>query len=153
MRRLKIVLACFLVVVSYSFFILNFIDIVGKFPNYHIWDTATAKVTYVMLPMGNIYGNFEDYMGNTHEGIFLFQSYNTSLQPGDDIKIRYYLHTTDCYNSEGEIIGKSFHTMKIEKYKNLFVSMIPSSVFLLCSIVLLLFSLRKPIKLSDEYTK
>ena len=147
-------MACILVVVAYSVFLLNFTTILEKIPDYHMWLTTTAKVTYVQSPMGNVYGSFEDYMGNIHVGIFLFQTLRyTEFQPGDEVKIRYYLHVTDCYDTDGKIIGESFHTMKIEKYKNLFVSMIPSSVFLLCSIVLLLFSLRKPIKLSDEYTK
>lgn len=154
MRRFRIVVACILVMAAYSVFLLNFTTILEKIPDHHMWLTTTAKVTYVQLPMGNVYGNFEDYMGNTHEGIFLFQTpRDTEFQPGDEVKIRYYLHVTDCYNMDGKIIGESFHTMKIEKYKNLFVSMIPSSVFLLCSIILLLFSLRKPVQLSDKHTK
>ena len=154
MRRFKIFFSIFLIVVSYSVFLLNFAAVLEKVPDYHMWLTTTAKVTYVQLPMGNVYGSFEDYTGNTHEGIFLFQTpRDTEFQPGDEVKIRYYLHVMDCYNTDGKIIGDSFHTMKIEKYKNLFVSMIPPSVFLLCSIALLLFSLRKSAGRSNKPIK
>ena len=59
MRRLKIVVACILVVIAYSVFLLNFATVLEKIPDYHMWITTTAKVTYVQSPMGNVYGSFE----------------------------------------------------------------------------------------------
>lgn len=135
MKILKFV-ALALTIFSPIWCIINVIDVIKK----RDWVITTAKVTFIGLPQGNVFGTFTDVNNITYENVYMYQDNKftqmrafkkgTNSEPyiGTKVKIIYNPdNLTDKYQRN------------IEKYRTNYFPY----VFLITSIIFLWACMRK----------
>jgi hypothetical protein len=135
MRRFRFV-ALALTISSLIWFIFNVIDVVQK----KEWVITTAKITFIGLPQGNVYGTFTDIDNVIHESIRMYQDHRftqvRALKKGADPEPYIGTTTKITYNPK-TLIDK--YGPDIEKYNPHYFSLIALTV----SIVFLWLCMRK----------
>lgn len=140
-RRISLIL----LVVFYSLFLLQLPDFLDKIN----WMHATATITYIMSPDGEVYGNFTDLNEKEYTNVALYIDYSLSghnkngeQHIGDEVEIIYAYYYSKSYErgNNGIMYGNGSRLPRIAHYPNCFKGFIITSIALGISFALFITS-------------